>query len=373
MRNLIVLLGVPVDNLDFNETIDQIDKFVQKGRNLRRSYQVATVNTDFLVKAAGDPKLLRLLQSVDLATPDGMPLLWATRLLGSPLKERVAGADLVPAIAERAARSGYSIYFLGAGPGVAQKAAQILQEKYPGLKVAGVNSPAFTPVRDMDPSVLEEIRTAQPDILLVALGNPKQEKWIELHRHTVRAPVMMGVGGSLDLIAGNLKRAPVWMQKTGLEWLFRLLQEPRRLWRRYGIDLIVFSNRFARQWRGVGRRNRGDQQMVSELTLVNNRALLHIQGEIAVQNLEKLKELSCEALALNSKIVVNLSGVSHIDSAGAGVLVNLANRARETGGNMFLEDVPPRIHSILSSIGLDAFFCILSETDPQPDAKYMIT
>lgn len=373
MRNLVVILGVPVDNLDFKETLERIDHFVQAGRRTRRFHQVATVNTDFLVKAAEDPKLRRLLQSVHLATPDGMPLLWASRLLGSPLKERVTGADLVPAIAELAAQKGYSIYLFGAGPGIAQKAAQVLQERYPALTIAGVASPPYTPIQQMDRSVLDDIRAANPDILLVALGNPKQEKWIEMYGRQVNAPVIMGVGGSLDFIAGNIKRAPLWMQKSGFEWLFRIMQEPRRLWRRYVVDLIVFTNRFTRQWWRM-REAKGASRRPSsvELVLASGKAILNIRGKIGVENIANMKKFGRQALAVTPEIKVNLSEADCLDSVGAGVLVDLANQASERGGSLTLLSVPSKVLHHLSALELDHFFSIMTDNNTPSDANPVV-
>ncbi len=370
MRNLVVLLGVPVDNLDFQETLERIDRFVQIGRQMHRFHQVATVNTDFLVKAAEDPDLRRLLQSVHLATPDGMPLIWASRLLGNPLKERVAGADLVPALARQAAAKGYSIYLFGAGPGIAQKAAQVLQQRYPGLVIAGVASPPYTPIQDMDRSALDDIRAAKPDLLLVALGNPKQEKWIEMYGCHVNVPVIMGIGGSLDFIAGNVKRAPVWMQKSGFEWLYRIMQEPRRLWRRYVIDLFVFTDRFVRQWWYLrGAKRTLQNRPAVELILAGGKALLNIRGNIGIENTEEFKKMGRQALAVTPEIEVDLSGVDFVDSVGAGALVDLANQASEMGGKLILVSVPPKIRQNLNVLGLDTFFRITTDGNAQSDAR----
>jgi N-acetylglucosaminyldiphosphoundecaprenol N-acetyl-beta-D-mannosaminyltransferase len=248
MRKLIVISGIPIDDLNVEETLDRLEEFVEIGRATGKNHQIATVNADFIVKAMSDPELRFLLQESDLLMPDGMPLVWGSRLLGLPMEERVAGSDIVPMLAERAAQKGYSLYLLGAAPGIAQQAADILREKFPTLVIAGVNSPPYSSVLEMNAQVVQDIRQAKPDILLVAFGNPKQEKWIGMYRHQVNVPVMIGVGATLDFIAGYVSRAPQWMQKNGLEWLFRLAQEPRRLWRRYVLDLFSFGYFFVRQW-----------------------------------------------------------------------------------------------------------------------------
>ncbi len=229
LRNLVMVLGTPIDDLNMTEALDRIDWFVRHGRVTGRTHRIATVNADFVVNAIKDPELRFLLQESDMATADGMPLVWGARSLGVPLEGRVTGSDLVPAIAERASRKGYSIYLLGAEPGIAVRAAEILKERHPELIIAGINSPPFGPVLDMDPSIIEDIQRAKPDILLVAFGNPKQEKWIGMSYKKLQVPVMMGVGATLDFIAGHRQRAPKWLQRLGLEWSYRLIKEPARL------------------------------------------------------------------------------------------------------------------------------------------------
>lgn len=248
MHNQVIILGVPVDNLTMTETLDRLERFIEIGRATGRSHQVATVNTDFITNALDDPELLALLQMTDLNMPDGMPIVWGARLLGTPIQERVTGVDTIMQLAARAAQKGYSIYFLGAAPGVADHAARIMQQKYPGIKIAGVSSPMIPANAATDPHILEEIRATHPDILLVAFGNPKQEKWIATYGRQLHVPVMIGVGGTLDLISGQKIRAPKWMRHSGLEWTFRLAQEPKRLWRRYRRDIFIFGPLFVQQW-----------------------------------------------------------------------------------------------------------------------------
>jgi N-acetylglucosaminyldiphosphoundecaprenol N-acetyl-beta-D-mannosaminyltransferase len=163
--------------------------------------------------------------------------------LGTPVKERVAGADLFGALAERAAEAGYRLFYLGAAPGVAEKAAAVLAERYPGLNVVGTFSPPVMPWEELarDEETLRRIREAKPDVLFVAFGAPKQEMWLDAVRDRLGVPVGIGVGAAFDFAAGTVKRAPRWMQRVGLEWLFRLTQEPRRLWRRY----LFVDSRFA--------------------------------------------------------------------------------------------------------------------------------
>jgi len=241
MRNVQVIAGVPIDDLTMEQALDRIASYIASGR----PHQIATVNADFCVKAWDDPELRHILRSADMLTPDGMPLVWGARLLGVPLEGRVTGADLVPAMAQRGAEEGWRFYFLGAGPGIAARAAEALRQRHPGLQVVGVYSPPLSSVVEMDEQIVARIRDLRPDVLLVAFGNPKQEKWIHMHARELGVPVSIGIGGTFDLIAGATRRAPAWMQRAGLEWLYRLLQEPRRLWRRYlGTNSIFCGKLF---------------------------------------------------------------------------------------------------------------------------------
>ena len=363
MRRPVVVLGIPIDNLHMLETLDQIEQMVHIGRMSGRTHQVATVNADFVVRAQFDPELRYLLQSADLLTADGMPLVWGARLLGVSLPGRVAGADLVPALAQRAAERGLSIFFLGGKPEVAAKAAGLLKEQYPELQVAGVYSPPFSPILEMDTSFVDEICSARPDILLVAFGNPKQEKWIGMHGRKSGVPVMIGVGGTLDFVAGHLRRAPEWMQRSGLEWLFRLLQEPRRLFRRYTIDLAVFGLSFLRQWWAMQRPVANQRCPSADLEIVQDKVILNLRGSITKDSLDLFDEIEQEALNTSPSIVVNLAQVEFLDSSAIGQLIELGKQARSAGGQLSLAAIPPRIHSILSLLKLDSLFPIHSNVE----------
>ncbi len=357
MRRLLVILGIPIDDLNMEETLDRLEEFVVMGRQTGKSHQVATVNADFVVKAQYDPELRYLLQESDMATADGMPLVWGARLMGAPLAERVAGADMIPSLAKRAAQKGYSLYLLGAAPGVAAKAGMILQEENPGLKIVGITSPPYSSVLEMDRTVIEDIKKAQPDILLVALGNPKQEKWIGLYGRELCVPVMIGVGGTLDFIAGTTKRAPMWMQRFGLEWLFRLLSDPRRLWRRYFVDLVVFGSFFVRLW-WVMRQGQKLPILLprADMVIVEDTAVLSIRGRMDLSNHAVFVDNAHRALQETPFLITDLSEATYLDSTAIGALVGLTKLARDSGGKMWLVAVPESIYQIFSLMRLDHFF-----------------
>lgn len=209
---------------------------------------VITANADYLRLAAGDPALREVVNSAAMVVPDGMPLVWAAKLSGTRVSGRVTGHDLTRALAELSAGEGISIFLLGAAPGVAEAAAGALKRGYPGARIAGVYSPPDCPYpfpEDEDRRMLEAVNDSGADALLVALGCPKQDLWLASHRGDLKAAVAIGVGGVFDVLAGNLSRAPRWAQATGLEWLYRMAQEPRRLAGRYLLDALFLVRLFA--------------------------------------------------------------------------------------------------------------------------------
>jgi len=219
------ILGVRVDDVTYTEALDQVERAIADGG----VYQIATVNVEFIMEARRNPAFRRVLAEASLCVPDGIGVLWASRRQGRPLRQRVAGVDLVERIAARAAQQGWRVFFLGAAPGVAERAATVLSERYPGLKVAGCY--AGSPQPQEEDEIVGWVRAARPDVLFVAYGAPRQDLWIARNQARSGVPVAVGVGGSFDFIAGLAIRAPGWMQRVGLEWLHRLLREPWR-WRR---------------------------------------------------------------------------------------------------------------------------------------------
>jgi N-acetylglucosaminyldiphosphoundecaprenol N-acetyl-beta-D-mannosaminyltransferase len=219
------LMGVPIHNVTMDETLAWIGRWVEEGT----PHQIATVNPEFLMRAREHADFRATLQRAALCIPDGIGILLAAWLRGKPLYERVAGSDLVPCLAERAAEHHWRVFFLGAAPGVAELAAARLRDKHADLNVVGCY--AGSPARDEEQEIVARIRQAQADIVLVAYGAPGQDLWLGRNLATTGAAVGVGVGGSFDFVAGVSRRAPRWVQRIGLEWLYRLLQEPWR-WRR---------------------------------------------------------------------------------------------------------------------------------------------
>ena len=224
---MIRILGVRVDEYDMKQSLDLIGAFVSQAGDALR--QVVTINPEGVWLAKNDPELKTIIDGAALVTPDGNGILWAAARLGQPLTERVAGIELLEKICQRGAKEGWRIYLLGAKPGVAEAAADKLKQKYPGLDIVGCDDGYF---RDREEQAIAKVREARPDVLFAALGMPYQEKWLYQHRSELGCKVAVGVGGSFDVLAGLVKRAPKLWQRLKLEWLWRLLSDPKR-WRRY--------------------------------------------------------------------------------------------------------------------------------------------
>lgn len=231
-------MNISIDNLSMEEALNEIDSLLNNGKY---NYLV-TPNVDHIVKLEKDKEFQEVYKNADLVLTDGMPLVWVSKLYNTPIKEKVSGSDLFPNICELAARKGYSIFLLGAGPGVADKAAENLMKKYIGLKVAGTYSPKFGFENDIDEinSIINIINSASPNILAVGLGAPKQEKFIYKYKEKLKVPIAIAIGASIDFEAGEVRRAPLWMQNIGLEWFYRLIKEPKRMFKRYLIEDLRF-------------------------------------------------------------------------------------------------------------------------------------
>ena len=344
MRQTVGILGTPIDILDTEAVLARLEHFIQQGR----FHQVATANTDFLINALSDAELRHILRNADLVVPDGMPVVWAARMMRSHLPERVTGADIVPELAKLAARKGYRIFMLGAKPEVAQQAKARLETDYPGLQIVGCLSPKPSSVAEMDSeTILDEIVRARPDILLVAFGNPKQEKWLHLHRERLHAvPVCIGVGGTFDFLAGETSRAPGWMQRNGMEWIFRLAQEPRRLGKRYIRDLVQFTRYMMKQWYGL-RNVRGTGTSELYLAEVGDCTVLSIVGDFNADMLPRFQEAAEQSLDALRPIILDMQAVTLLDGAVLGTLLNLPKRAAFRNCDVRMVCVPPHIAKLL--------------------------
>jgi N-acetylglucosaminyldiphosphoundecaprenol N-acetyl-beta-D-mannosaminyltransferase len=239
----ISILGVRVHAVTMSQTLEWVEAAVAA----RIPRQICTANPEFVMKAQQDRAFFDLLNRADLVVPDGVGLLWAARQRGARLPERVAGSDLIYHMAELAGKHGWRVFFLGAAVGVADKAAELLRTRYPGLVVAGAF--AGSPGPEENAALVARVLAARPDVLLVAYGAPAQDLWIARNLTALGVPVSLGVGGSFDFVTGLVPRAPRWLQQVNLEWLYRLWKQPWRL-RRILTAVVVFP--LTVLWRGAG-------------------------------------------------------------------------------------------------------------------------
>lgn len=238
MKNTVNIANVQINNVTLEETLSFILEQIQNKRNI----YITNPNVDIVMRVQKDPQFANYYHHASLCVADGVPILWAARFLGTPLKEKISGSDLVPHVCRLAAQKGLKLFFLGGRPGAADAAREKLLQQYPQIQICGTYAPPFGFEKDNKEleKICQMILEAKPDILFVGLGAPKQENFIRDYYQKLNVPVSMGVGVTFEFIAGIVKRAPKWMQGCGLEWLWRLLMEPKRLWKRYLIDDMPF-------------------------------------------------------------------------------------------------------------------------------------
>ena len=227
------VLGVRVDAVQIPEVCARVEEWIQQRDGC---HNVAVTGMHGIMEAQHDPEFKSILNAADLVVPDGMPLVWLSRFRGRPLARRVYGPDLMLEVCHKTASTSCSHFLVGGAPGVADRLATVLMHRFPGLVIAGTCSPPFQPLTEnQEQDLVATINRAAPDILWVGFSTPKQEQWMHRHRDRLKAAVLLGVGAAFDIHTGTRRQAPRWMRENGWEWLFRLLQEPKRLWRRYLI------------------------------------------------------------------------------------------------------------------------------------------
>jgi len=238
MNDKVRILQTDVSRYDLSETMEQMSSAIEEGRKLR----IAVTPVNCLLWARKNRELNAIYNSADIVTADGVPVVWASRLLSSPIKGRVTGLDLLPAFSAISARKKFSFFFLGAAEGVAEKLAGKLKNDYPGLDIAGTWSPPYREQfsEEENREMIDRVNSSGADVLWVSLTAPKQDLWIAQHFEKLNVSVAVGVGAAFDVVAGNIQRAPYWMQRNGLEWLYRLLKEPGRLSKRYLVEAPQF-------------------------------------------------------------------------------------------------------------------------------------
>ena len=355
------MLGVPFDRVTAADALRLISDMIASGR----PHYAATANVDFAVQALGDVELRRILAEADLVLCDGMPLVWASRFLGNPLPERVTGSDLVPQLLAAAADKGWRVFFLGGTDESVARAARNVRARHPSLKLVGAYSPPFKPLLEMDQEdILRRVREAKPDILLVAFGCPKQEKWISMHLHLAGVPMSIGVGATIDFLAGLVRRAPPWMQRTGLEWVYRLLQEPQRLFRRYFSDLFVFGVVILRQWwqlRSLRSHAQQANRVVAQSTKNGVYQVVRFAERLDAATVREHAKLWPGLPTSEAHVIFELSAVQFLDSTGVGLLVRLQKQLRANGRQLVLVAPTKPVLRALALMRLTEFFPLAAD------------
>ncbi len=359
----VVILGVPFHDVTMDETVTRLGQLIER----RQPCYWATANLDFTFQASEDVELQRILVEADLVLCDGTPLVWASKALGAPLRERVAGSDLVPRLAAEAAEKGWKIFLLGGGEETLPLALANLRASHPGLQIDGY-SPSFAKLLEMDFNTIKQrITSARPDVLFVAFGCPKQEKWIFMHHRRLGVPMSVGVGATVDFLAGKFKRAPRWMQVVGAEWVFRLMQEPRRLFSRYLVDLLFFVRALRAQRRALAVR---PEAAVSSPNVPPPAAPM-LSGDVRSVRWSGRVDAAAIAgaqivdpsadLSAGTAIALDTSAVSFLDSSGLGFMLAAYRRAIAGGGGLALVNPSPAVAGLLDAMKLARLFPIIDE------------
>ena len=345
----VALFGLPISNVSMAEAVERIANGIEEGT----TQQIATANLDFARNARKNSFLQQVICDCSLVLPDGAPMLWASWLLGRPLKQRVTGVDLIPELARISAERGYRIFVLGSKEESAQSAIEILQQRHPGALFVGRHSPEESSLEEMDDDeILRRIHAARPDILLVAFGNPKQELWIDRNRDRLNVRISIGIGGSLDMIAGRVRRAPKFVQKMHLEWMFRLLQEPRRLLPRYVLDTMALLRHLPREIVANRRQPEKTNMWPMEVSLQGRTRIVHLPGTLSGPDCRIVESQAALAVELGEHLVLDMTLTERVEADGVGCLLEARRTMIAAGRPLWMAGVTEPVRRVLQSASL---------------------
>ncbi len=355
----VALFGLPISNVTMAEAVTRIERAILGGGH----HQIATANLDFARNALRDAALQRVICDCSMVLPDGAPMLWASRLFGKPLKERVTGVDLIPELARLSSRKGYRIFFLGSNETTSKVAQDVLVERFPGVKIVDRYAPPVASLEAMDhDAILKRVRSAAPHILLVAFGNPKQELWIHRFREELGVPVLIGIGGSLEMISGTVRRAPAFYRKLQLEWFYRMAQEPTRLLPRYVRDAVALVRHLPL---GVAVHQMQPSRQAG--------APLHVNSQEATREVVLPARLTgdvCQWLTLelqaamsnDQNLLVNMRDVQRVDADGLGCLMEARRLLHARGLTLWLSELSPAVQRVMQYTAVRGLFLIAETT-----------
>lgn len=357
------LLGLPFHRLTMDETVGECVAVVEAGK----PRYFVTANADFVAQAYENERLREILVHAHRAVGDGMPLVWLSRLFPPRLPERVAGSDLVFELFREGNERGWRFFFLGSDEATLATVGGVLEKRYPGMTVAGSFSPPFAPVEKWpNEEIARQIRAARPHVLLVAVGCPKQEYWIYRYARDLQVPLAIGIGASLDFISGRQVRAPRWMQKTGLEWVWRMATDPGRLVARYWKDFRYLFRLGFRQWRLTRRGQARPLDLRSspanfESVAPGVQPLCWVGSvEAANLHLHPLPPLGAGPMLLD------LSDVTFMDSAGIGRLLQVVRQCREAEQPFALLRPSPQVRKIIAALRLESQLPVIEKAEDFP-------
>ena len=354
-REVYCVLGIPVDAIDMAGLVQVVEDAAAN----KTPFLISTPNLNFLVTSHQDPEFRETLLRSDVCPPDGMPIVWIARLLGLPIYERVAGSDLLAALKTKHRSKRLSLFLFGGAEGVAQAAAQALNESPGGLSCVGAMFPGFGSIEDMSQShIIEQINTSHADFLIAALGAKKGQLWLHRNHYRLQIPVRAHLGAAINFEAGNIERAPSAVRKLGLEWLWRIKEEPH-LWRRYLFDgAVLIRLLFSRvlplaiheRWRRLRLSRR---EFFIEGYQQNETITLHLVGSATAPNVSKAIAVFREAAATARNIRINLSGIRAIDARFLGLFLMLRKRAKSLGLEVAFCGASPQLQTIfrLNEVG----------------------
>ena len=345
----VALFGLPISNVSMAEAVERIAEGIEDGS----TQQIATANLDFARNARKNSFLQQVICDCSLVLPDGAPMLWASWLLGRPLKQRVTGVDLIPELAKLSAERGYRIFLLGSKDENARTAIEILQARFPGALFVGRYSPEEKPLDDMDDDeILSRVHAARADILLVAFGNPKQELWIDRNRERLGVRVAIGIGGALDMIAGTVRRAPKFVQAMHMEWMFRLLQEPRRLLPRYVLDTVALLRHLPREILANRRQPEKPNMWPLEVSMQGRTRLVRLPGVLSGEDCRIVEQQAALAAERDEPLVLDMTLTERVEADGVGCLLEARRTMFAAGRPLWMAGVTDPVRRVLQSASL---------------------
>ncbi len=343
------LFGLPISDVTMAEAVDHIAEAIET----RSSYQIATANLDFARNARKDAFLHQVICDCNMVLPDGAPMLWAARLFRKPLKERVTGVDLVPELARLSAERGYTIFLLGSEGASASRAIAELEAQHPGVRIVGRYHPEKQSLERMDDEeMLRRIHEAKPDILLVAFGNPKQELWIDRNRERLMVPVAIGIGGSLDMIGGTLRRAPKFIQKMQLEWAFRMLQEPGRLFPRYAGDFRALMRHLPIEFMAMWSQPKAAGVWPMDVSFEEGVRVVHMASVLSGAACGSVMAEIRAAIHLGQRVVLDMTLTTRLEADGVGCLLEARRTMIAAHLPLWMGNVSEPVRKVLFAGGL---------------------